>query len=318
MTSHQHMNEQGLRSPINETQKVNADEIMFETSPTGIMGFPDTSNTNGKPLLAQRSGLPILHSLDHPEDEDQMDLQRRLDSLHKYWEGLEQEFEAGRQEYIIPRGDNVWGGFSVTKGQVLRMVQEWNVRFQHVMPTMEFPLTPEPGDNVRQWVNFFNRLAHENVHQQAMEPFVIYKTLSDKLRDRVAILEAQCTTCTVPQHELLESRIVYRRVSPKLQPLVTWWDAAFQPPLTPEPMEPVLHHKNRRVVVMANLMQKKIEHMDDTKERVQATIPHSNLLVTQMVTLLEAMNSQIKTGIYNGNPLDADHVHHVKSLPLVC
>ena len=87
------------------------------------------------------------------------------------------------------------------------------------------------------------------------------------------------------------------------------------PTLMPEPAPTP---KNPKVVVMANLMQKQLEHLGTPKmgkhpiEMDEST----KCLVVEMVSLLEGMNYDIKTG--GGNPLDAGHVHHVTSVPLVC
>lgn len=308
----QFYNEQATRSPKKETSKVVSSEILYEISPTGIMGFPDSAPA--RKAVVKRRGLPTLQSLHFSAERTaEESMKQRFSTMKEYWDTAEQELTSGHREFVIPRCENPFQGFAVTQGHVRHLVAKWSLLFEPFLPNMVAPAVPMPGDAVLEMATFFDKFAENQC--QASEPFVVYKSLSDTIRDRVAALEALYVF-----QQPVKAPVVYRHVSPKLQPLVTWWnitmEAAKTAPLAP--MQCAKKHKNPRVVVMANLMQKKLERMNIKTATEASPAPPHPAVVLQMVSLLEAVNYHTKTGVHDGNPRAAGHLHQIKSLPLVC
>lgn len=313
MTSHQVYSEQDLLSPQKATQTMNTSTIAYEASPTGIMGFPSDGATSGKPVVL-RPGVPTLQSLDHPEEAVEQ-VERRCASTAKYWADLEHKLVSGVHEFLVPSCDQPFQGFAVSEGHVQHMILKWNMFFQPSMPTLLTPLTPMPGANVLRMVEFFDNFAQRRMQDEAMEPFIAYKTISEKLLGCVSDLEGRCLFH--PPTWTFVSPV--RHVSSKIQPLVTWWNTEAFKSTSVGTLENTGTHKSPRVVVMANLMQKKLQHLD----MEQATHPPSPMdtsefLVLQMVSALEDLNYKMKSGLYDESPSDEHHVRHLNSLPMVC
>ena len=324
MTSHQVLiNEPDIQSPKKDiTTKTMGNDIHYEISPTGIMGFPQ-STTSGKPVVPRSSGIPTISSLDMPDDETaEQQVQHRISTTCQYWEAMEQELMTGNLQFFVPRCDNPFEAFMVHQGHVQMLVEQWNMLFAHQQDSMmmvmeEPPLVPMPGDAVLKLAAFFDHLAEQRLLEESMEPFVATHTyMSDKIRQQVAEWEErmaeQFDDC------YYEPVTVYRHVSPKIRPLVNFWNEQAKLMESPCSVEPAMSHKNPKVVVMANLMQKQLEHLNDQKNQKHAIEMDASTkcMVVEMVSLLEAMNYNIRTG--GGNPLDQGHVHHIKTVPMVC
>ena len=316
MTSHRLYSEQDMLSPKQENQKM-VGSILYESSPTGIMGFPDDSTPYGKPVVL-RPGVPTIQALDHSGETAEQQLEHRCAFTAKYWADMEQELISGRTEFFVPSCNQPYQGFAVSEGHVRHMILKWNMFFQPSWPTLLTPLTPMPGAKVLKLVEFYNNYAEQCMQHEMMEPFIVYKKISEKIRGRVAELDYRCVFH--PPTWTFDCPI--RHVSAKIQPLVTWWNTEAFKETPVAPVEETGTHKNPRVVVMANLMQKKLEHMDMKTNTIHApsAADTSPFLVLQMVSVLEDMNCKTKTGLYD-DQLDTNHghrAHHFNSLPLVC
>mmetsp|Transcript_15346 Transcript_15346/g.31193 ORF Transcript_15346/g.31193 Transcript_15346/m.31193 type:complete len:316 (-) Transcript_15346:126-1073(-) len=314
MTSHQVYSNQDVRSPKKETQKMNV-SIICEDSPTGIMGFPDDGTPYGKPVVL-RPGVPTIQALHHPEETAEQELERRCAFTAQYWANMEQELISGRKDFLVPSCYQPFQGFSVSEGFVQHMILKWNMFFQPSLPTLLTPLTTMPGANVLNLVEFYNNYAQQRMQHEAMEPFLVYKTISEAIRGRVAELEDRC----VFHPPTWTFNCPLRHVSAKIQPLVTWWNTEAFKVVPTGPVEETGSHRSPRVVVMANLMQKKLEHMDEKAKASHAPSPMDTtpFLVLQMASLLEDMNCKTKTGLYDDSPMDTKkHAHHFNSLPMV-
>ena len=340
MTSHHQQQgvyneqQQHLQSPKKEIMAASKNISMMEISPTGIMGFPEQSS-GGKRVVPRTANVPTLATLD--DEQEQQDtpqvLQHRITATGKYWHALEQEFLAHHdndddaQQFFVPRCDNPFEAFMVHDGHVRGMVDQWNALVaaeqQQDHDVLVAPMVPMPGHHpvVLKLAAFFDHLAQQRLLQDTMEPFVAayQHSLSHKMRTHVQKWQERCDAAAALEKKFVPI-MVYRHVSPKVQPLVDFWNNLGQvsePPRLQEP--PELLPKSPKLVVMANLMQKKLEHLDTPKKAPKPTIEmdaSTTCLVVEMVSLLEGMNYNTKTGV-GGNPLDAGHVHHVNSLRLV-
>lgn len=321
MTSHQSYNEQGLLSPKKEHNKIDREILMAEDSPTGIMAFPGMAPA-GKPVLSRPDAGAIKDlPLGKEEETVEQELQRRIVSVAKYWTQAEQELVAGQQEFVIPRSENPYESFEVNEGHVRHMVLKWDLFSEPSSPEILPPCAPSPGPNVQKMVYFFDYFAQRLMEDQEMEPFVVYKTVNKKIAKLVNNLEARIHFS--PLSVAFASPVVCRHVSEKIKPLVEFWDAMSATGKTGHSLglESSSMHKNRRVVVMANLMKKKLDHPETSlvqKEVMPREHNHIGPLVFQMVSLLEAMNQEVKTGSNLVNVEGGHRVAGVASLPLVC
>mgnify|MGYP005855610559 CR=1 FL=1 len=291
-----------------------AASILCEDSPTGIMGFPDSNAPYGKPVVL-RPGVPAIQSLDHPQETAEQELERRCAFTAQYWAGLEQELTSGRKEFLVPSCYQPFQGFSVSEGFVQHMILKRNMFFQPSLPTLLTPLTPMPGANVLKLVEFYNNYAQQSMQDEVMEPYLVYKTISETIRGRVAEMEDRC----VFHPPTWTFNRPLRRVSAKIQPLVTWWNTEAFKVASNGTVEETGSHPSPRVVIMSNLMQKQFEHMDAKVTKSHAPSPKDTtpFLVLQMASLLEDMNFKTKTGLYNNSPMDSKHAHRFNSLPMV-
>ena len=316
MTSYQVYSDQHMRSPKKETQKMEA-PVLCEDSPTGIMGFPDHNKSGpyGKKPVVLRPGVPAIQALDHHEETDEHELERRCAFTAQYWADMEQELISGCKQFLVPSCYQPFQGFSISEGFVKHMILKWNMFFLPSLPTLLTPLNPIPGANVLKLVEFYNNYAQQRMQHEATEPFLVYKTISEAIRGRVAELEDRC----VFHPPTWTFNCPIRHVSAKIQPLVSWWTTeAFK--VTPlRPMEETGSHRSPRVVIMANLMQKQLEHMCAKMKASHAPPPQETtpFLVLQMASFLEDMNCKTKTGLYNDIPMNTKHAHRFNSLPMV-
>ena len=315
---------EATRSPKTETSTMKLSDIQFEVSPTGIMGFPESPATGR--FVLHSEGMPTLHLNLPDENNSNVELNPRFSSTKHYWDSLEDDLFSGRKEYIIPRCSNPWQGFAVAEGQVRHRALQWDLSMKRSRDEARPPMVPMPGPNVYKMVTFFERLTQQMAFKDAHEPYIVYKRLDPDIRDKVE--KMQKLFLSKDSVMALESPVVNRRVSPKLQPMVDWWNQKIQAQMQPpqRPLQRLLKKNSPRVVVMANLMQKKLANrgavmMGDEEAPWPASYHHNGHMVQTMVDLLEAINYATKTGIdYEPTvpPPSVDHPKHsVKSLPVV-
>jgi hypothetical protein len=302
-----------------------------EVSPTGITGFPETLSTGAgsNKYVQPNKELPTLEGLyfsmhdDNKDDEDSNkdEMNRRFSNTIKYWDTVQDDLVSGRAEYIIPRCEKPWRGFTVPQGHVQQCANQWKLSMRpQVLRSLAAnnttPLSPLPGrDNVRRMVTLSEQRAQQALSQGTCcgEPYLVYKHTTPEIHKRVEQVQnliwrlSTKKQLTVSQDSSLpgsSTKVVLKHVDPHIQPLVDFWNAKVKLQEMPQLWLPSLHCPlksiSTHIQTMVYWMEKKLED-SVTFHKSLSSSPldyhaGTTLLVKPMIQLWETRNYLIKTG----------------------